>query len=234
MAWKLFEKVSGAAGLLDRLGWQFGRETTQIIIFLLSPGGCTKHKQYSHREKARTIRPCCFEWKLAPASDLHKCSHFIKIDAPEWSIHPITPGWSIWRCHNGSSPVVVCTYWSPQRETDPSAPHQTCSFSSRGRSQASWHTCARANPMRICLCTSAEAGVWPPVKFSCPSPKRMQRKIIAVPARHHGASLDWVWATIRKAQKTDPVSHASKDVSQSYHLLPISTCLLPALFNSSF
>lgn len=148
---------------------------------------------------ARTAHPCCFEWKIAPALNLDKCSHFSRFDAPGWSIHPITPGWSIWR--HGFSPVVVCTYWSPQGNANPSAPHQSHSFTSRGRAQASGETCAHANPIRMCLCTCAEAGVWPPVKLSCHClpPKRLWRRIIALLARHHGANLDWVWATIRKA-----------------------------------
>lgn len=176
-----------------------GRQQTDYYITFIA-WSFRKHKQYGRGERARTTHPCCFEWKVAPASDLDECSHYIRLDAPAWSIHPISPGWSIWIHYNGSSPVVVCTYWSPQSETNPSAPHQTHSFTSRGRTQASGQTYAHANPIRICLCTSAEARVWPPVKLSCRlPPKRLQRRIIALPARHHGANLDWVWATIRKA-----------------------------------
>lgn len=139
---------SWAAGLAGLTAWQ--GDNRQIIMLLLSPEGCRKHKQYGHEETARTTHPCCFEWKVAPASDTDECSHFSWLDAAEWSIHSITPGWSVWRHYNCSSPVVVCTYWSPQRETNPSAPHQTHSFTSRGRTQASGETCAHANPMRIC------------------------------------------------------------------------------------
>lgn len=138
MSWKLFEKTSEALGLLDWLGWQLGWETTDRLLYCFY---CLKvaenTKKYGHGERARTTHPCSFEWKVAPASDTDECSHFSWLDAPEWSIRPVTPGWSIWRHYSGSSPVVVCTYWSPQRETNPSAPHQTHSFTSRGRTQGS-------------------------------------------------------------------------------------------------
>lgn len=33
MAWKLLEKTSEAPGLLDWLGWQLGRETTDRLFY---------------------------------------------------------------------------------------------------------------------------------------------------------------------------------------------------------